>query len=93
MNENRRIGPNLKLLMIRKMAREAIPNGTGEPMVYAMAALGDKDRTIQLFKDALAWCDQAILAVRAAPDNPYGNDEEVIAGAILKQLDGAINRD
>ena len=82
---DRKIGPNLKKLMIRKMARDAVPPGTGNPMGATIEAM--KDPT-SLMRRALAWCDEAVLAVRSAPDNPYGDDEEVIAGAILARLEG-----
>jgi len=84
---DRKIGPNLKKLMIRKMARDAVPPGTGNPMGAAIESMSDKGRMIALLREALVWCDEAISVMRSAPDNPYGDDEEVIAGAILAEIE------
>jgi hypothetical protein len=77
----RKLGPNAKKLLTHFAARIAIPPGGGLAAgIEAMSRLGDVTR------EALAQMDQAIAAVRAAPDNPYGADEETIAGAILGEL-------
>jgi hypothetical protein len=38
-------------------------------------------------REAEAWVEQALAAVKAAPGNPYGNDDEAIAGEILSQIE------
>lgn len=82
---SRTIGPNFKRLMAYKVAREAVPPGGG--MASAIQSIVTPGRLSELSRDALVWCDAAIDAIRSAPDNPYGNDEETIAGAILNELD------
>lgn len=82
-NSGRKIGPNLKRLMIIAMARIAVPPKSPNPMASAIEALKD---SANVARRALEWCDEAMAAVRSAPDNPYGSDEETIAGAILDKL-------
>jgi len=79
---DRKIGPNLKKLMILKMARDAAQGSN--PMAAAMESLKN---IAPRMRDALAWCDEAISVIRSSPDNPYGDDEEVIAGAILAEVE------
>ena len=40
----------------------------------------------EIAKEATEWVTVCLEAVRAAPDNPYGDDNEVIAAAILKEM-------
>lgn len=81
----RHIGPNLKKLMIHFMAVDAIPAGGGlqAAVDLIMSPNGLRDSAMRSLAQALA----AIDAMRAAPDNPYGNDEEVIAGEFVKQIE------
>lgn len=79
------LGPNMKRLMAYRVAREAIPPGGG--MASAIQSIVTPGRLSELSRNALAWCDEAINAMRSAPDNPYGDDEETIAGAIVAELD------
>ena len=79
----RKLGPNAKRLLARFAARIAIPPGGGiADGIEAIKNLAEVTRR------AVIQMDQAIAAVRAAPDNPYGEDEETIAGVILAQIDG-----
>lgn len=82
---DRKLGPNMKRFIAHKVAREAIPPGGG--MADGISVFTTPGRLAQLSRDALAWCDAAIQAMRSAPDNPYGDDEEVIAGAILREIE------
>lgn len=81
----RHIGPNLKKLMIHFMAVDAVPVGGSlqSAVDLIMSPNGLRDSAIRSLTKALA----AIGAMRAAPDNPYGNDEEVIAGEFVKQIE------
>lgn len=81
----RHIGPNLKKLMIHFMAVDAVPPGGGlqAAVDLIMSPNGIRDSAQRSLAKALA----AIDAMRAAPDNPYGNEEEVIAGAFVKQIE------
>jgi hypothetical protein len=38
-------------------------------------------------REATAWVEQALAAVKSARDNPYGDDDEAIAGEILRQVE------
>lgn len=80
----RRLGRNLKRLLAIKVSRDAIPNGGG--FADGLDFLMNPQRIKEVSLKALEWCDQAIAAVKSAPDNPYGDDEEVIAGVILDRM-------
>lgn len=81
------IGPNVKRLTIRKMPRDAVPDGG--VIVEALGFLSSPDRLSQVARDAAAWVDGAILAVRqAANPNPWRDkSDEDIAGEILRQIE------
>ena len=83
----RKMGPNVKLLYIRFMSREAIP--PGGDFDDGAKFLVDEGYRKEVMTRALANMDLAIKAVRSAPDNPYGDDEEAIAEAILQRLNEA----
>ena len=55
-------------------------------IMHAMAFLTSKDKIIDGFRQASIWVFTAIDAVRSAPDNTYGSDEE-IAGEILRRIE------
>ena len=84
MNEARKLGPNMQSLLCRKAALDAIPSGGG--IAAGIEAITTPGKLAQLYRDALEWCDQAVAVMKSAPDNPCGNDEESIAGAILAEL-------
>lgn len=84
MDEKRKLGPNMRSLVIRKVARDAIPSGGG--FADGVEFLMNPEKVAATHREALAWADQAIAVMKTAPDNPYGDDEEVIAGAILKAI-------
>lgn len=79
---SRNLGLNAKRLLVHFVARIAIPPGAG--FTAGLEALKEPG---ELTRKALAQMDIAIQAVRVAPDNPYGTDEEVVAGVILAELD------
>jgi hypothetical protein len=81
----RKIGPNLKKLMAHKMAIDMIPPG-GDPFAFVETIMDGKKHAA-VAAAALEWSILAVNAVRSAVDNPYGDDEEVIAGEILKQIE------
>lgn len=78
------MGPNQKKLIIRKMAIDAIPNGSG--LSAGIAFLSSKDNVMDGFRTAAKWVDDAISVVKSAPDNTFGDDES-IAGEILKRIE------
>ncbi len=74
-------------LVFYKVVRDAIPPGGG--MADGLAFLADVAGMRAAYRAAFAWVDEAIAAVKAAPDNPYGDDDEAIAAAILARLEDA----
>lgn len=81
------IGPNVKSLIARKMSLLAIPVGSKNPLAAGLEALTRRGKFSSIAAEASAWVQQAIAVVKTAPDNPYGNDDEAIAGAILKGIE------
>lgn len=75
-------GPNVKKLIVHKMSLDMVPSGGGLPdALAAFGKIGDHARV------ATDWVSQAIAAVKAAPGNPYGDDDEAIAGEILRRIE------
>lgn len=77
-------GPNAIKLLKRFIARAAIPKGGG--VADAVAFFQNTELRKKILKDAETTMAEAIQAVKNAPDNPYGDDDEVIAGAILEKI-------
>lgn len=80
------MGPNVKRLIVHKLVMLMIPPGSKDPLadgVTALTKLGDSG----MAKQATEWVEQAISAVKTAPDNPYGDDDEAIAGEIMRRVD------
>ena len=77
------MGPNFKKLVCQKMAVDAIPpdGGLMDGIKFFQGDIAGAAR------EAQAWVRQAIDAVKAAPANPYGDDDEAIAGEILRQIE------
>lgn len=82
-------GPNVKKLIIRKMSLLMVPASTpkGKGMEMAVNALRKPGNIGATAREATAWVEAALEAVRSAPDNPYGDDDEAIAGEILRQIE------
>jgi hypothetical protein len=79
-------GPNVKRLIAIRIGNAAIPNGCENPMGEGLAFLVDRDRVTQAARAATRWVEEALAAVKSAPDNPYGDDDEVIAGELLRRI-------
>jgi hypothetical protein len=77
-------GPNVTKLITQFIAREAVPPGGG--LVSGLKFFQDKEYRKQVLKKAEADALTAIKAIQSAPDNPYGDDPEVIAGALLEKI-------
>lgn len=77
-------GPNVKKLIIRRMSMLMIPSGGG--LVDGLQALSSKESILGFTQEAIKWVEEALEVVKTAPDNPYGDDNEAIAGEILQQL-------
>lgn len=83
--ERKEIGPNARRLLAHLMALEAVPKGGG--IQTGLSFLSEPERLQQGIRDAMAKLEEALSVVKSAPDNPYGNDDEAIAGAILRRID------
>jgi len=82
----RHIGPNMRRFIAHKSALIMIPPGCKDPLSVVDVILS-KDGIAKAAREATAWCFAAVDAVKAAPDNPHGDDDEVIAGVILAGID------
>lgn len=85
MNRNRKLGPNAKNLLAMFIACESVPEGGG--LADGLKFFMDAEHRKQVIETAMTNLDLSIAAIRAAPDNPYGDDEEVIAAAILLAIE------
>jgi len=86
LDNNKPMGKNVKRLLVLKVSRDAIPTGGG--FAAGIEFLLNKERMIDVNRKAIAWIEEALAAVKATPDNPYGDDDELIAQAILNKLEG-----
>jgi hypothetical protein len=77
-------GPNVRKLVIHKMSMLMVP--PGGRLQTALAALTKHGNVGAVAREATGWVEQAIAAVKTAPGNPYGDDDEAIAGVILKGI-------
>lgn len=68
--------------MIRKMSHDMVPDGGG--FVDGLRALTDNSIGSRV-QDATAWVKAAIAAVKETADD-FGEDDEEIAGYILRQI-------
>lgn len=79
---DRKLGPNMKKLISMRMASLAIPAGgdfyDGVKAIMTPGKLGEH------FKEAMKWAFISVDQVKAAYDNPYGNDDEAIAEVLVK---------
>ena len=75
---------NINRLIARKISIDAIPKGGG--IQDAIGFLMNPTAIYETAKRAKEWVGAAIQAVKDAPYNPYGDDDEVIAGVILEQI-------
>lgn len=82
------IGPNVRRLIARKMSLLAIPAGSGkDSLARGVEMFTDRDKFMTIATEANAWVQAAIDVMKTAPDNPYGDDDEAIAGSILKGIE------
>lgn len=78
------MGPNVKRLIIHKMSLDAVPPGGG--INDALRFLTEPGRLGKAAREATAWAEAALAAVRSAPGNPHP-DDEAVAAAILAEID------
>ena len=80
----RPLGPHMRSLIAQFMANLAIPPGGG--LWDGVQAIMTPGKLGEHFKIAMRHAFLAVDSVKATHDNPYGNDDEVIAEAIVKQV-------
>ena len=85
MSSERKIGPNAKQLLAHFIALEAVPRGGG--LADGLNFLANPDHMRQDMERAMSNLEAALAAVKSAPDNPYGDDDEAIAAAILERVE------
>ena len=83
-------GPNVTKLITRFIAREAIPPGGG--IASGIEFFKNPERRKQVIAKAVINAMASIELVKIAPDNPYGNDDEKIAEALLEKIQERQNR-
>ena len=77
-------GTNVTKLITQFIAGEAIPAGGG--IASAVEFFQNAKRRKQVLEAAETKAIQAIELIKTAPDNPFGNDDELIAGELLKKI-------
>ncbi len=77
-------GTNVTKLITKFIAREAIPAGGG--VASALEFFRNEEYRKKVLDVAEVKAIQAIELIKTAPDNPYGNDDELIAGELLKKI-------
>jgi hypothetical protein len=84
---SRPIGPNVKKLIAARMSVLAIPPRSSNPLAAGIALLSNPAALASAGKQATAEILASIDAVKAAPDNTLGTDDEVIAAELLRRAD------
>ena len=79
-----KLGPNVKKLMIHWASTLMVPADGG--INDALGHLTNPKLLQSKMREALNNTMTAIDAVKAAPDSVFGDDDEVIAGEILRQI-------
>jgi hypothetical protein len=85
LNGGAKMGPNVRKLHAEMLARVAIPNGGG--LADGLALFTTPGRFQEVARQAMEQVETALEAMKSAPDNPYGDDDEVIAGAMLQAIE------
>lgn len=78
-------GPNVTKLILVFMSRSAIPPGGG--IADGMRFFTDQEHRRQVMGKAVVDAMTAIQLIKLAPDNPFGDNDEEIAGVILKEIE------
>lgn len=77
-------GTNVTKLITQFIAHEAIPAGGG--IASAVEFFQNAERRKQVLTAAETKAIRVIELIKTAPDNPFGNDDELIAGELLKKI-------
>ena len=86
-------GPNVKKLIAHRASSLMIPPGScqgrGEALAHVVSQLTDKANLIEKIMEAAKWVEDALSLVKSFPDNPHGDDDEAIAGEVLRKIEEA----
>lgn len=77
-------GPNVTKLIIKFIARHAIPINGG--VADGIEFIRNSERRKVVLESAELDAIQSIRLIKNSPDNPFGNDDEKIAEELLKQI-------
>jgi hypothetical protein len=77
-------GPNVTKLIMKFVTREAIPPGGG--LADGIEFFTNPEKRKKVLTAAEVYAVEAIRVIKTAPDNPYGDDDEAIAGMILEKI-------
>lgn len=76
-------GPNVRKLIVRKMTLIMVPACGGLQSVAS--CLTRPGGIEQAAREASDWVETVLSSVKSSLDNPYGDDDEAIAGEILSK--------
>lgn len=85
-DEKTPLTPNIRRLLAEFTTAESLPKSNAT-LADAIASLSSKEKILENSRKGLARLNEALLAIKSAPDNPYGEDDEEIAGVILKAIE------
>lgn len=78
-------GPNVRELICRRMTALMVSNN--EPGNSRDSLLSRVEQLSSIAKSATNWVEYALQLIKTAKDNPYLDDDEKIAEAILHAID------
>lgn len=78
-------GPNVTKLIMKFCARNVVPPGGGFVGVFDF--ITNPEKRLRVLARAEGEAISAIALIKAAPDNPYGDDDEKIAGVLLAGIE------
>ena len=81
----RKLTPKVKELLAHFIALEAVPKGGS--LADGLNFLTNPERRRQGLERAMVNMEAALMVVKSAPDNPYGDDDEAIATAIIERVE------
>ena len=79
------IGPNIRKLICHRMSSIIVPPNGGFKDVFS--AIKTPGRLTQVARESTEWVESAVACVKSAPNNPFGDDDEAIAGEILRRVE------
>ncbi len=82
---SQKLGPNMKRLMTKFAAKHAIPDGGG--FEDGLQLFTQPGKMMKCMNAGLKDAENAVDALRQAPDNEWGDDAEVLAGVILHRIE------